>query len=138
MNAPLRWKLLAGFVLVFIAGLVAGAFVGAAQSRHYRMDFGRHEPLAQRIRNRMQARLDLTPEQVAKTAPVFDKTARQIEAIRTETSRRVRETFAAADNELAPDLTPEQRAKLKALETKHGPNRAERITSQRPENPSPP
>lgn len=139
MSAPLRWKLLAGFVLVFVAGLVAGAFVGAAQSRrHYRLDFGHHEALTQRIRKRMQARLDLTSEQVAKTAPIFDKTARQLEAIRTETRRRVHETFAAADDELAPDLTPEQSAKLKALEAKHDPNRAERIVSEHPDDRSRP
>lgn len=135
MSGPLRWKLLAGFVLVFIAGLVAGAFVGAAESRqHSRMDFGHHDSLTQRIRERMQARLDLTPEQVAKTAPIFDKTARQLETIRTETRRRVHEAFVAADNELAPDLTPEQRVKLKALEAKHGERNAPR---GRPDSPHP-
>lgn len=116
MSVPLRWKLIGGFVLVFIAGLVAGAFLGAVQSRHHRSDFSHHEVLTDRIRHRMQARLDLTPEQLAKTAVIFDKTARQIEDIRKETSRRVHETFAAADDELAPALTPEQRARLDALE----------------------
>ena len=64
----------------------------------------------------MKSRLDLTPEQMAKTASIFDKTAHQIEDIRKETSRRIHETFAAADHELAPVLTPEQRARLDALE----------------------
>lgn len=116
MSVPLRWKLIGGFVLVFVAGLVAGAFIGAAQLRHHHPDFSHHEVLTQRIRSRMQARLDLTPEQLSKTAVIFDKTARQIEVIRKETSRRVYETFAAADDELAPALTPAQRAKLDALE----------------------
>ncbi len=116
MNAPLRWKLVAGFFLVFIAGLIAGAFLGAAHVRHIRADFEHHEALTERIRSRMKSRLDLTPEQMTKTAPIFDKTARQIEDIRKETNRRIHETFAAADDELAPALTPEQRAKLDALE----------------------
>ena len=116
MNAPLRWKLLGGFILVFTAGLIAGAFVAAVQLRHHRADFSHHEAITERIRNRMKSRLDLTPEQMAKTAPIFDKTARQIEDIRRETSRRIHETFAAADHELAPELTPEQRARLDALE----------------------
>ncbi len=116
MSAPLRWKLIGGFVLVFVAGLIAGAFVGAAQLRHHHLDFARHEVLTEHLRNRMQSRLDLTPQQLAKTAPIFDKTARQIEDIRKETSRRIHETFVAADEELAPSLTPEQRAKLDALE----------------------
>lgn len=116
MSAPLRWKLVGGFLLVFIAGLIAGAFLGAVETRHHRADFARHEVLTERIRNRMQSRLDLTPQQLAKTAPIFDKTARQIEDIRKETSRRIHETFAAADDELAPALTPGQRARLDALE----------------------
>jgi uncharacterized membrane-anchored protein YhcB (DUF1043 family) len=116
MNRPLRFKLIGGFLVVFIAGLVAGAFLGALHARHHRTDFSHHEALTERIRNRMQTRLALTPEQLAKTAPIFDKTARQIEDIRKETSRRVHETFAAADDELAPALTPEQRARLDALE----------------------
>ena len=34
MNRVLKWKLLGGFALVFIAGGMAGAFVGAAHARH--------------------------------------------------------------------------------------------------------
>ena len=116
MSAPLRWKLVGGFVLVFIAGLIGGAFLGAAQVRLHRADFAHHAALTERIRNRMKWRLNLTPEQMTKTAPIFDKTARQIQDIRKETSRRIHETFAAADDELAPTLTPEQRARLDALE----------------------
>lgn len=128
MSAPLRWRLLAGFIVVFVAGLVAGAFLGAGQlRRHARADFGHHDSLSHRIRNRMQDRLDLTPEQMARAAPIFDKAARQLEAIRTETSQRVRATFTAADDELAPHLTPAQRTKLDALEAEHNANRAEQV-----------
>ncbi len=121
MSAPLRWKLLAGFLLVFLAGLVAGAFLGAAQARHHRLDFAHHGSLGEKVRKRMQSRLDLTPEQMARGAPILDKAARQLEEIRAQTGRRVHEAFAAADEELAPYLTPQQRAKLKALEVRHDP-----------------
>ncbi len=125
MSAPLRWKLLAGFLLIFVAGLVAGAFLGAAQSRHHRLDFTHHGSLAEKVRKRM-SRLDLTPEQMAKAAPIFDRTARRLEEIRGETGRRVHEAFAAADDELASDLTPQQRAKLKSLQAQHDPDRKRR------------
>lgn len=119
MSGSLKGKLVAGFVLVFLAGLAAGAFLGAAQSRHHRMDFNRAHPLAERVRNRMQKHLDLTPEQIKQTAPIFDKTARELEAIRAETGRRVHETLAASDRELAPVLTPAQRAKLATMQARH-------------------
>ena len=125
MSAPLRWKLLAGFLLVFVAGLVAGAFLGAAQARHHRLDFAHHGSLGEKVRKRM-SRLDLTPEQMAKAAPIFDRTTEQLEEIRAETGQRVHEAFVAADDELAPGLTPQQRAKLKALEAQHGPDRKRR------------
>ena len=35
MNRSLQWKLVAGFVLVFMAGGITGAFVGVAYARHH-------------------------------------------------------------------------------------------------------
>ncbi|HEY2802007.1 MAG TPA: hypothetical protein VGI85_15565 [Chthoniobacterales bacterium] len=119
MSASLKWKLAAGFVVVFIAGLAAGAYLGAVQSHHHHFDFGHRYLLTRRLQNRMEKHLGLTPAQISKTAPIFEKTARQLEAIRTQTGQRVHEVFAEADRELAPDLTPEQRAKLLEMEAKH-------------------
>lgn len=119
MSATLKWKLAAGFIVVFVAGLAAGAYLGAAQSRHHHFDFGHHHSLTRRLQSRMQKHLGLTSEQIAKTAPIFEKTAHQLEAIRTETGQRVHEVFAEADRALASDLTPEQRAKLNRMEARH-------------------
>lgn len=116
MTASLKGKLLAAFLLVFFAGLVAGAFLGAAHSRHHRGESGHHRDLAERLRHRMQERLELTPEQMKKTTPIFQKAARDLEAIRAETGRRVHDTLAAADRALQPELTAQQRAKLAKLE----------------------
>ncbi|MGH7935440.1 MAG: hypothetical protein ACREF8_00330, partial [Chthoniobacterales bacterium] len=94
MTASLKWKLAAGFVVVFIAGLAAGAYLGAVQSRHPRFDFGHRHLLTRRLQNRMEKHLGLTPDQITKAAPIFEKTARQLEAIRTDTGQRVHEIFA--------------------------------------------
>jgi hypothetical protein len=56
---------------------------------------------------------------MAKISPIIDTTATQLETIRTETARRVHETFAEAHREIAADLTPEQRSKLQAIEERH-------------------
>ncbi len=34
MNRALKWKLIAGFVLVFLAGGMTGAFIVASQTHH--------------------------------------------------------------------------------------------------------
>jgi len=118
MNHALKWKLIAGFVLVFVAGGLTGAFIAASQV--HRTLFGpNHAAIADRMRHRLQVQLRLTDEQMKKISPIIDKTAAQLEAIRTETGRRVHETFRDEHREIASDLTPEQRTKLQEIEARH-------------------
>lgn len=116
MSAPLRWKLIGGFLVVFIAGGVAGGFLGVLEARHHRFDFSGHGSLVEKVRDRMQSRLDLTPEQLKETDPILDHAARQLEEIRAETGKGVREVFVETDRQLAPHLTDAQRRKMKELE----------------------
>jgi len=123
MNAALKWKLVAGFLLVFLAGVGTGSFLGARHVHHLRGDFAHsHHWLAERMRNRMQVELDLTPEQIAKTAPIFDHAASELEKIRAETGERVGQIIAAANRALAPELTDAQRARLEAMEKRLRPD----------------
>ena len=115
MNRALKWKLLGGFVLVFIAGGMAGAFVGASHARH--SFFGLQQRIiGERMRERLHAELQLTDEQMAKISPIIDKTAARLQQIRFNTGRQVHEIILEAHREIAPTLTNEQRAKLQALE----------------------
>src|SRR6266542_3819327 len=93
MNRALQWKLIAGFILVFVAGGMTGAFLGAAYARH--LFFEVHQPglMAIRMRDRLRTELHLTPEQVAKISPIIDKTA--------------------------TNLTDDQRLKLQEIESRH-------------------
>ena len=118
MNSALKWKLIAGFVLVFLAGGAAGGFFSAATAHHF---FGahRHGFAAQAMKNRLQWQLRLTDEQMGKISPVIEKTGTQLEQIRGDTGRRVRETIAEAHREIAPILTPEQQQRLKQMEERH-------------------
>ncbi len=118
MNRALKWKLIAGFLLVFIAGGMTGAFFGASHARH--LFFGPPSRiLGERMLNRLRWQLHLTDEQVAKISPIVDKAAAQLQEIRKSTGRRVHETIAESHREMAADLTPEQRAKLQEIETRH-------------------
>lgn len=119
MSAPLRFKLISGFLLVFVAGLILGGFLGARVTRNRRLDYAEHGVLSKKVRSRMQARLDLTPEQMKQAAPIFEQAARKLDAIRDETAEQVHGTFSAADRALAPQLTPEQRATMQELEAQH-------------------
>jgi gas vesicle protein len=118
MNSALKWKLIAGFVLVFLAGGATGVFVSAATAHHF-IGAHRHGFAAQAMKNRLQWQLRLTEEQMAKISPIIEKTGTKLEEIRGDTGRRVRETIAEAHREIAPNLTPEQQQRLKDMEARH-------------------
>ena len=119
MNTALKWKLIAGFLLVFVAGGLTGGFIGAKHARHLFLGPPHSHGLPDRMRERLQRQLDLTPDQAAKIAPIIDQTSSKLEAIRVETARRVRATLEESHRQIAPELTPEQREKLEKMELSH-------------------
>jgi Spy/CpxP family protein refolding chaperone len=119
MNRSLQWKLIAGFILVFIAGAISGAFLGGVYARHHFFAFHRPELIGNRMKERLRAELNLTPEQVAKISPIIDKTATQLRDIRRDTTRRVHQTITEAHQQMAVNLTDEQRQKLQQIEERH-------------------
>src|SRR5213079_2081067 len=82
MNGALQWKLIAGFLLVFVAGGITGAFVGGLYARHHFLGLHRPEQIGAQMKDRLRAELNLTPEQVANISPIIDKTASQLRDIR--------------------------------------------------------
>ena len=136
MNQALKWKLIAGFILVFVAGGISGAFLGGLYARHLFFGFHHPEQIGARMKERLRTELNLTPEQLAKTSPIIDKTAVQLREIRRETARRVHETIAEAHRQMAVNLTDEQRQKLQQIEERHRRWRHGRFNESPVESPS--
>src|SRR5919106_490149 len=118
MNRALKWKLIAGFLLVFVAGGLTGAFVGASHGRHF-FKFHHRGDISERMRERLTRELDLTPEQVAKISPILDRAAAQLQQMRRDTGQRVREILNETHRQIAPTLTDEQRQKLQRMKERH-------------------
>jgi Spy/CpxP family protein refolding chaperone len=119
MNGALKWKLVAGFVLVFVAGGIAGVALSGFYARHLFFDAHHPRRVGDRMKERLRAELSLTPEQVAKISPIVDKTAAQLQEIRRDTGRRVHEIMTEAHKEIAVNLTDEQRQRLQQIEERH-------------------
>ena len=119
MNSALKWKLIAGFLLVFIAGGAAGVFVSATAAHRFFFGPHRHGFAAQAMRDRLRAQLHLTEEQLAKITPITEKAGARLEEIRADTGQRVRETIADAHREISAILTPEQRERLQRMQSQH-------------------
>ena len=116
MNSALKWKLIAGFVLVFIAGGATGIFVTMGTAHRFMFAPHPRGVVAQMMKNRLRWQLRLTDEQMAKISPIIDKTGAKLEEIRGETGRRVREIIDDAHREIAANLTPEQKERLQQME----------------------
>lgn len=117
MTASLKAKLIAGFLLAFLAGGAAGAFFSFHHARHWRADFGRHpQLLTERMRNRVKDQLDLTPQQLEKIGPILDHASKELQDIRAETGAKVRQVMAETNHALQPELTDVQRAKLEKIQ----------------------
>ena len=75
---------------------------------------------------KLKQELGLTPAQVVKIKPIFDKAGAQLKALRDNTSlpaqqkrQRVRQVFAASAQQIRPILTPQQLQKWKQIRQEH-------------------
>jgi Spy/CpxP family protein refolding chaperone len=118
MNSALKWKLIAGALLVFIAGGATGVFMTIAIGHHFMFGPHRQGVVAQAMKNRLKWQLRLTDEQMTKISPIIEKTGAQLEQIRGDTGKRVRDTIAEAHREISQYLTPEQQERLKQMEAR--------------------
>jgi Spy/CpxP family protein refolding chaperone len=119
MNRALQWKLIAAFLLVFVAGGITGAFVGGNYARHHFFELHRPERIGAQMKARLRAELNLTPEQVAKISPIIDNMDSQLADIRRDTAQRVHQVIAEGHRQMAANLTNEQRQKLQQIEERH-------------------
>jgi Spy/CpxP family protein refolding chaperone len=137
MNRALQWKLIAGFLLVFVAGGITGAFVGGSYAGHHFFELHHPERIGGRMKERLRSELNLTPEQLVKISPIVDKTIAQLRDIRTDTGRRVHKIIADAHRQMAAQLTDEQRQKLTQMEERHRRWRHDRFHDSSEEASSP-
>ena len=119
MNSALKWKLIAGFILAFVAGGITGAAVGGMHARHVFFEFHHPELIGVRMMEQFRSELNLTPEQVAKISPIIDKTAAGLQKVRRDTGQRVHQIIAETHQQMAVSLTDEQRQKLQQSDERH-------------------
>jgi hypothetical protein len=120
MNQSLKGKLIAGFILVFIAGGMTGAFAAVwVHARHIFVEVHNPSAVATHMKQRLRSDLDLTEDQVAKISPIVEKTATQLEQIRMETGQRVHDVFKDSHREISAFLNEDQKGRLQEMEKRH-------------------
>jgi hypothetical protein len=118
VNGSLRWRLIVGALLVFLAGGMSGFFY-ATHARHIFIEVHQPGAVSTRMKEHLRRQLNLTPEQEAKIAPIAEKMAAQLEQIRGETGDRVRKTMQEAHQQISGYLNDDQRKALAQMEEEH-------------------
>ena len=103
-------------VAIFIAGAACGAVIGYTSGKREAVVPARQKEMSERTLQRLEARLNLTPEQIAKVRPIVEQNSAAMQAIHRESWQRVSETFKRMNAQIAGHLTEDQNQKLEAME----------------------
>ena len=116
MNPFSKWKTIGYAAAIFVAGGISGGALGLYEARSHLYEPPREQELAIRMRTRLQTKLGLTPDQVAKVNPIVDAAAASLRSIRMDTVQRVNKVFEDSYAQISAILTPDQRAQLEQMQ----------------------
>jgi Spy/CpxP family protein refolding chaperone len=120
MSAKLKSWLLLG--LIFLAGALSGVGLSVALALHFehvRMH-EREGDMQKHIMAGLTRELGLSPDQQARIQPIVADASKQIQDVHHEEIGRVTRIISSASDQIAPLLTPEQKAKLDQLKSEGG------------------
>jgi hypothetical protein len=109
-------------VAIFLAGAACGGLLGYTSGKREAVSPARQKEMSERTLRRLEARLGLTPEQVAKVKPIVDQNSAAMQSIHRESWQRVSETFKQMNAQIAGHLTDAQRTLLEAMENERCEN----------------
>jgi len=104
-----KWKIIGYAAAIFVAGGISGGALGVYETKSDLFVPTRQQELARHLLGRLRTRLDLTPDQVAKAAPIIESAATDIRSIRMETVQRINKVFDDSYAQVSAILTPQQR-----------------------------
>lgn len=117
MTEPMRWRMFGYMLALFIAGFVTGAVVMSHQkAASQTLKIGRTDEITSLVRQKLITGLELTPQQRDKFEPLIKKTSEEMEASHLDCLNRISAAVEKMHAQMLPDLTPEQRERLKKLE----------------------
>jgi Spy/CpxP family protein refolding chaperone len=105
-------KITLSLVAIFLAGAVAGAFVGFKVAHQSMSNPPSQEQMAARWCAELKCKLALTPEQLQKIRPIVEETMAEI---KTSVGDRMSCSLSNSSSRIACVLTPEQRVKFEKM-----------------------
>jgi hypothetical protein len=122
MSNVTKGKAIFYLVAIFIAGTACGAILGYASGKQQAVSPARQKEMSDKLLQRLQTRLNLSPEQFAEIKPIVEQNSAAMQAIHRESWQRVSENFKKMNAQIAGHLTDDQRQKLEAMESERCEN----------------
>ena len=104
-----HWKVILALVALFLLGAATGVVGTLKVVKRFIESRTNPERMSQSMLQEYHRRLRLTPEQVERIRPILQRTGREMWELRTEMSGRTLQVIRLAQDEIAGELTPEQR-----------------------------
>ena len=117
MTKPILLRVTLGVVAIFLAGAVAGAFVGARfqlETQTKRAEIGN---LSENVMSMLDKRLGLSPEQFESIQPHVNEASHKLRTVYENSSAEVSRIMGEYYKRMLNDLSEEQAAILKEMES---------------------
>ena len=116
MNGLSRWKIALYLAGIFCAGAVSGWVLAAKTVKEQMFAPPRPDEIAHRLLQRLEERLELTPEQVKVIRGVLEDSAKQIRALHEKHMKGIWDAINQRNARILAQLTPRQQAEFKRME----------------------
>lgn len=118
MKSSLKSKVFLGIGLIFLAGALAGFFVGSGVTKEVIEEQSNIEHLKEKIMEILEKELSLRPDQAGIIRGHLKRAGAELKEIEQAGARRVEEVFRKYHDIIAKEVDPEQLVILKELETR--------------------
>lgn len=116
MSKSSRFKVLLGMVMIFLAGGMAGALVGARMGKVAVEERSKIENLRSNIMNLLKDKLSLRPEQIEIIEPMVERAGRELEEVHRDGAKRVENVIRTYHEFIANELDADQLPILREME----------------------
>ena len=137
------WKPILAALVIFAAGVVTGGLTVNLRKQPARpkATVVAKKPVAmprelRELSRRMQAELDLTPEQRGRIETIIHDSQERVKSLRDEVGQKTSEEFKEMRQKIRSELTPEQRKKFAEIMKQHDDRNKRDERSARPSSPS--
>ena len=144
MNA---WKPILAALVIFAAGVVTGGLTVQIRQPHPSPNPGGNAPIRKvpampreaqlrELSRRMQAELDLAPEQLGRIESIVRDSQERMKAVRDEVAKKIGEEFREMLHKIRTELTLDQRKKFAEIMKQHDERDKRDDRSARPSSPA--